>query len=161
MNLLVSFPLVQPEPKFSKSKSNSLWDVKDLASHTLTSKHVYTVASPPDSNQQDTSLKNPSSSKCDGFSTHIKPNMPNTNDQINGTDQSTKNSTVKTKQENCGGQPFVAPSDCQLSEVELRLIPRFTEDEIRQIPRFQNWSPGEPSKVCIYPAYLENKLLIK
>lgn len=146
----------QPTPKFSKP--NSLWDVKDT-SHPVTA-----VPQPSLSKDIDSSVIGFSKDNSSNVTIAIKPNsnqkIPMREYKIcNGT-INIENTLLKTnqtessqqkKKEDSGGQPFVAPSNCgELSEVELRLIPRFTEEEIRMIPRFQNWSRGEPSKVITF-----------
>ncbi|KAL1459381.1 hypothetical protein WDU94_011368, partial [Cyamophila willieti] len=92
-----------------------------------------TVASPPEGVKIPSSCKPTNSSKPDA------------------------NCQTTSSKESSGGQPFVAPTDCQLSDAELRLIPRFTEDEIRMIPRFQNWSKGEPFRT-LYIKNLSSKV---
>lgn len=150
-----------PEPKCSKP--SSLWDVKDPI---YSVQKQYTVAPPPSGYKDSNSKANNSTNAKSAHSTKITSGFGKSipkivtkrkgiSDEISHIKNSNENCIQKTsesqspqekKKQDSGGQPFVAPTHCQLSEVELRLIPRFTEDEIRTIPRFQNWSRGKPSK---------------
>lgn len=125
--------LIGPEPK--PSKPYSLWDVKELSSHPP--KKCYTAALPSKN------YKFTSSADMTNPGDKIKAKQHNFQSKIENTPR--QNSPQKKPEDN-GGRSYVAPSNCQLSEADLRIIPRFSEEEIRMIPRFQNWSRGEPSK---------------
>uniref|UniRef100_A0A8D8T0R7 RNA-binding protein 41 n=1 Tax=Cacopsylla melanoneura TaxID=428564 RepID=A0A8D8T0R7_9HEMI len=152
-------------PEQKSSKSNSLWDVKDLNSVTLNSKRQYTAAPLPDTKHISIGSKSRNSSNPDyNHKKEDKKEVTKSQTETSALQgvssskyppQGQKSSALK---DSSGGQPFVAPPGCQMSEAELKLIPRFTEDEIRMIPRFQNWSKGcQPSKT-LYIKNLSNKV---